>query len=683
MTLRTLGRLPVVCLALLCLPHGSSAGETNVGWRGDGSGRFPDASPPLTWGRVSTAMKGLRFQARKPAGTEPTGQFMSDGVVRDWLIHGPVPIPDVPKVTEKDTLPNELLLSPDEGENIDGQAWRKIAVGTATLDFRSLFGAQTNVFAYAHTYLHSPTGGAYVLQFTHRGGTRVVCNGKQVYASQSTYGGRISLPLLPGWNRLLLKVSADDPQWFGIPVFLAHTPQGYEEKNISWKTTLPGTRTYSGTPAGPGGPIVVSDKLFLLCEPHELFCLSKEDGKVLWVRSNSYFDALSESERNTNPACQEIAPLAAKWTELNAEHVGSHKNKTSQEGRDKLEKELHDALKKLDPKRFTRPGSQDVGYAGFTPVSDGKHVYVWFASGVTACYDLDGNRKWIRSDNHETVEHGFSSSPVLAGDRLIVFMRELMAFDAQTGSNTWRNQTIVLTGMYPGGFFHGSFARARIGGVETVIPANGTVVRAADGAVLFKDERLASKQNVSSPVMDQGVLCMLATLGESLHVIRLPETAGEKMVPISMTEVKIPTKQFPYYYLGWHTASPLVHEGLIYLMNNAGLLTVVDQTAGAIVYQRMLDLDWFETANEGAARGHGISPSLAGKHLYFFGNSGAAVVLEPGREFKQVAKNKIEGLAVPGSWGQRQDRSVACPFFDGNRIYYRTESALYAIEAKP
>src|SRR5258706_15590408 len=96
------------------------------------------------------------------------------------------------------------------------------------------------------------------------------------------------------------------------------------------------------------------------------------------------------------------------------------------------------------------------------------------------------------------------------------------------------------------------------------------------------------------------------------------------MSPVFKSEVKIQTKSFPYYYLGWHTASPLAHDGLVYLMNNAGLLTVVDEKAGAIVYQRMLDLDHFETANEGAARGHGISPALAGQHIYFFGNSCSA-----------------------------------------------------------
>ncbi len=682
MALRAFVRSQVACALLLSLPASSLAAESNIGWRGDGTGRFPKADPPVSWGRVSTAVKGLRFQARKPAGAEPAGKSTPDGVVRDWLILGPVPVPDVPKPSEKDTVPNELQLSPDEGEKVDNLTWKKIEADSATLDFTALLGTNKNSFAYAHTYLHSDIGGAFILQFTHRSGTRVILNGKPVYASESTYGGRISLPLLQGWNRLLLKVSADDTQWFAIPVIHAHLPRGYDDKNISWVTPLPGARIYQGTPAGPGGPIVVNDRIFVLCEPHDLFCLNREDGKVLWVRSNSYFDALSESERNANPAFQKIEPLATRWNEVASEYVGGRALKTSQLERDKAEKDLYDGMKKIDARKFARPGSQDVGYAGFTPVSDGKYVYAWFASGVTACYDLDGNRKWIRIDNHETVEHGFSSSPVLAGNTLVIFMRELMAFDTATGSNKWRNPIIGPSGMNPEGFFHGSFAHARFGDVDTVIPANGAIVRASDGVVLFKDQRLAAKQNVSSPVIDNGLLCIMATMGESLYIIQLPDAAVPKMVPIFKSEVKIPTKRFPYYYLGWHIASPLVHEGLVYLMNNAGLLTVIDEKAGKIIYQRMLDLDHFETANEGAARGHGISPALAGKHLYFWGNSGAAVVIEPGREFKQVAKNKIEGLAMPGSWGERQDRSVAFPFFDGDRIYYRTESAIYAIGPK-
>ena len=50
-----------------------------------------------------------------------------------------------------------------------------------------------------------------------------------------------------------------------------------------------------------------------------------------------------------------------------------------------------------------------------------------------------------------------------------------------------------------------------------------------------------------------------------------------------------------------------------------------------IVYERLLDLDHFENSNEGAARGVGISPSLAGEKIYILGDAGATIVLKPGR----------------------------------------------------
>src|SRR5204863_418878 len=137
--------------------------------------------------------------------------------------------------------------------------------------------------------------------------------------------------------------------------------------------------------------------------------------------------------------------------------------------------------------------------------------------------------------------------------------------------------------------------------------------------------------------------------------------------------VSVATAPFPYYYMPWHMASPLVHEGLAYLLNNAGVLTVVDLKEAKIVYQKMLDLDGFQTSNEGAARGIGISPAMAGKYLYFLGNNGATVILEPGRTFKQVAKNKIENIVSLGHWGE----TMFNPIFDGNRLYIRGEGHLY------
>ena len=41
-----------------------------------------------------------------------------------------------------------------------------------------------------------------------------------------------------------------------------------------------------------------------------------------------------------------------------------------------------------------------------------------------------------------------------------------------------------------------------------------------------------------------------------------------------------------------------------------------------------------------------------------------------------------EGLMMNGHWAERQERFVANPVFDGNRLILRGEGNLYAIEAK-
>ena len=76
-----------------------------VGWRGDGSGKYLSAESPATWSRVSTIVQGLRFLAREPKSGEP-GTLMPDGVIRQWLILGPVPIAE-DALVEEDTLPGE------------------------------------------------------------------------------------------------------------------------------------------------------------------------------------------------------------------------------------------------------------------------------------------------------------------------------------------------------------------------------------------------------------------------------------------------------------------------------------------------------------------------------------------------------------------------------------------------
>ncbi|HEY3321125.1 MAG TPA: PQQ-binding-like beta-propeller repeat protein [Planctomycetota bacterium] len=657
-----------------------SAGQPASGWRGDGTGKYPDAEPPVEWGRISNVMKGLRAQAAKPASAEPAGKPIPDGALREWLVLGPVAIPDEPKALEKDTLPGEAQLEPSAGDKTGELTWKAVALDHTLFDFNTIIGKHDKSFAYACTHVYSETGGTYRANFTTSGNVRVIVNGKPAKAM----GIRSQLQFVKGWNRLLVKVTSTpsaevkgERTWYLQAVLHGMPPVQYEDTNIAWYRPLPGAAAgFYGGGSGNGAAVVCGEKLFVPVEPYDLYCLNKADGKILWVRSNGYFTALPPDEIKGNPALAAIQPLQDQSDKLTASITGDKVDPKLLDSHAKLEQEVANKLKGVDGQRFTadRP---DIGFAGYVPVTDGQRVCVWCASGVTACYDLEGNRQWIRIDKRAGVEHGFSSSPTLADGRVVVFMRDLMAFDMKTGAPAWTLRVADPEGVNPGGFLHSSTVAFKLGGKELLALGDGSIVNPSNGQFAVKKCKIGA-QSVASPVVDGQTFLHITSGSSTLYIHSLPLAFADSM-QLTTRDLPVNTTGFPYYYLPWHLSSPLLHEGLAYVVNNTGVLTVVDVKEAKVLYQRVLDLDQFQWVNEAAFRGVGISPTLAGKQIYFFGDAGGALIIAPGREYKQIAKNKIENAVLVGHWAERQERFVANPVFDGKRLYLRSEAGLYAI----
>ena len=101
----------------------------------------------------------------------------------------------------------------------------------------------------------------------------------------------------------------------------------------------------------------------------------------------------------------------------------------------------------------------------------------------------------------------------------------------------------------------------------------------------------------------------------------------------------------------------VLHEGILYDINEQGLLVAIDAANGQLIYQQKLDLGREQCYP---------SVTLAGKYLFVSGSDGITVVFEPGRTFKEVARNKLE-----------QFRST--PIFSGTRMYVRTMKNVYCL----
>jgi outer membrane protein assembly factor BamB len=78
-----------------------------------------------------------------------------------------------------------------------------------------------------------------------------------------------------------------------------------------------------------------------------------------------------------------------------------------------------------------------------TPAVDGEHVYAYFGSYGLIAFDYDGNQKWSLPLPLVKVPYGSGTSPILAGDFVILSRDEgeepyLLAVERRTGKIVWK-----------------------------------------------------------------------------------------------------------------------------------------------------------------------------------------------------------------------------------------------------
>jgi hypothetical protein len=458
-----------------------------------------------------------------------------------------------------------------------------------------------------------------------------------------------------------------------------------ERKNIVWETKLP---CYSWAT-----PIVVGNKVLTRSEPYDLVCLDKNTGRILWIRSHPPFIAATAEEKKANPAFREIEPLLAELQKLNDAFAAKGWSKELSKAKYDLQKQIDELSAKAD-KKYRLPPDMYVeswtGYTGSTPVSDGQSVFVSAGCGITACYDLNGKRKWERYENVRNAwgEHGSACSPWVSGDKLFVYTNALHALEKASGKELFAFEGAAPWAPY-------AITPFELAGVAYVI-ANGTIYRVSDGKIAVK----RPTDSAGDLVVVHGNMAYF-TGGRAGYYRLEPKPGGAlastPLIKQEYDRFDFPKGDNPKYKIDssisdFYTASPLYHNGLLYCLSNWGRLVVVDTqkyTANdAILHSAYMP---FELKNpfsrKSTGMGIGASPALAGKHLYMIDSAGCVLVLEPGRDVKQVAKNCIDEI-VPEGWepkhwmGPHHEQTEASLFFDGSRIYIRGEQYLYCVGAK-
>lgn len=705
------------------------------GWRGDWSGRFPGATPPTTWSRrIHGVTTTLRYQAAKPSGdpakeSRPLEYFS----IKDWLVAGPIAVQDPAKDIDQDFLGGEPAVQPAEGGKAGGSTWRFLRAdvetqsrhdhnegtcGQSYVDFVFAFGKFsndgpgvkvdgdfTNKVAYAHTYVFSPVEAKLQLQIPFEGTAgKFWLNGKPTVLDPKNRSRAFDIALAAGWNRLLVKISAANgigkhysgrwlSAWMAAAYLVPVGPVSYETKNIVWMTKLTG-RSMSQ-------PIVVGDRLFVGANISDLICISKHDGRILWLRSNTPFDAMTPAERASNPAIREkVEPLVAQLLKHNEEIVAAINAAVSPQGlpsdqaaaldrklkdRTEAEKKLHKTFEEIDRKKYPPYMNNEVSSSNGTPCSDGARVY-WTCGGgmkgpgayAVCCFDLDGKRLWTSHEPLGSEEHGNHQSPLLVEGKLIFgACKTLIAYDAKTGTVAWKNTAMDSLGSGT------SPVAARVGTAAVIITAK-KILRASDGV-----EICASNLNIwgdPTPVVENGVVYNTSRFRgwdevTSMTAVKLPPAATEKSAAHVVWDPPGKDLSTPARGTNYTIASPLMVDGVLYGVDMTGGMTAVDVQSQKGLYRR-----WLEGYNRYNRYLYGVaaSPTMAGKHIYIVDDAGYTHLITPGPQFKETGKNVLENIYFSSLSNNpcHQEAFYTAPYFDGGAMYLRGEEYLYRIEDK-
>ena len=440
--------------------------------------------------------------------------------------------------------------------------------------------------------------------------------------------------------------------------------------NVVWQTELP---NFSASSA-----IVVGDRIFTGSKQYDLLCLDKKTGNILWVRTSSHYDAATGEDRKRKPDLwKEADGLTRQRDALNEEIATCGPTGAFALGikKEKIQLAIDRLIFKVDPKRYKVYWRGDGGMANGTPASDGTYVYFWNAMGVMSCYDFDGKRQWInfQPTRKPHQEHGYHESPLLIDGKAIVLMRGLQAFDMKTGKLAWETEPIQTGNQ----LWYGNQVKAVVAGQNVFIIADGSIWDSKTGTCVTKKPTHVYKNN-STPVVNNGYVCLVRSAfpnkwdQKAIVWYKLPKTFDEKPV--------LQQPDYPYdKEYGSLTASPLCYKGLMYVVTSTGTLFVYDLQTVQEVYRKKIDF------GDNILHGHrpyGIgvvsSPAVAGGKIFLVGNTGKTVIIEPGREYKEVASNLME-RSFRYSWNERPEGWVSCPFFEGSRIYYRAQKHMYCI----
>jgi hypothetical protein len=686
--------------------------ERPIGFHGDGMGKYPAAHPPVHWSRIDKRMQEFKCAAAIPKDNSANGaEDASWGYSTRWLVVGPIACTDLTKAIKEELTPSEASLAPQEGDKIGNAVWKLAKTEDSILDLRQELGQMTGQqAAYAQTCLYVSQPMKINVHLRHGQGAAFWFNGAPIYNCETKQcdwqihvGPVIPLTLKAGWNRFLFKVTPMDPaknkinygwefQCFLRCRFWSAEPHEYQQKNITWISPMPGV--------GLAQPIVVGDNIITTVNNYNVVCADKNTGKVRWVRTSSMYDSLSAEDRKANPAAaSKLDEMAVKRDAYYRSFVeGPPPGEQAVADQKTLEKEMDKIIFDTWKDKYKEPYQPTDGYNWSvpTPVSDGKNVYIWNTLGVSSGYDLSGKRLWVRYDTPQRMHHNWFGGPTLVDGKFVVMDGNMSAYNPADGTQIWRTPMTGVSVDFP------TLVTFRFAQTDYICDGISAFVRVKDGV---RSSMTMGENAYVGPVIENDLVFQPSRMGTAT----IARISGGSEITESHRNVSGLADKSVLPTGFWenarnHCASPVILDGLGYMIRTDGVLTVVDIEKAAVVYQKNLAGDIDSASSNPWCFFWGGGLVLAGPNLYAMGPTGITVVFKPGRKYEEVTRNKLEHFArdgrmlgrycfknnetavnypqFPAPQEQQESTIASTPIFEGSRMYYHGQENLYCIEEK-
>jgi outer membrane protein assembly factor BamB len=291
-------------------------------------------------------------------------------------------------------------------------------------------------------------------------------------------------------------------------------------------------------------------------------------------------------------------------------------------------------------------------HASPTPIVDGDRVYVHFGAEGTAALTSSGDIVWKVRLPYQS-QHGNGGSPIVYGD-LLIFSCDgsdeafVVALEKHTGKVRWKTRR-----RQPWDQAYSTPLVIRVGDRDQLVSVGAYRAAAYEpdtGKEIWRVGYNDGFSNVPRPVYGHGLVFIATGFQQPLLIAVRPDGAGD----VTKSHVAWTLRRSAPL-----TPSPLLVGDELYIVNDGGIASCVDAKTGALYWQQRLGGEF------------SASPVFADGRIYFLNEDGVATVIAPGKDFRKLATNALNGAAL-----------ASMAVSDGS-FFIRTHTHLYRITQRP